>query len=55
MCDRLLPRSGRRCERPATHRLLVEATGEELDLCEVCAEMYQAGAPITYAPKEPRW
>lgn len=52
MCDRLFPRSGRRCPRPAEFVLLVEMTGEEVELCPDCTNVYERSGAITYAPKQ---
>jgi len=55
-CDRIFPRSGRRCTKQATAVILVEMTGEEVYVCEDCARVYENEGPITYAPKDGnRW
>lgn len=53
MCDRIMPRSGRHCNRIAEFKLLVEVTGEEIELCPDCAHLYEEGGAVTYTPRRP--
>lgn len=48
-----MPRSGRGCPRPASKILTVEVSNEKVHLCEQCAYLYEAGGPISYAPRSP--
>lgn len=51
MCDRIMPRSQRPCQRPSSSRLTVEVTDEVVELCDICAHLYEQGVDIQFAPK----
>jgi hypothetical protein len=51
MCDRIMPRSQRPCQRPSSSRLTVGVTGDVVELCDICAHLYEQGIDITYAKK----
>lgn len=53
-CERIYPRSGKRCDRPSSRVLLVQLTGEEVSLCEQCAYLYEHEREITYVAKDGR-
>lgn len=36
----------------ATHKVKVQNTGEEVQVCRTCASMYKAGAPVDYKTKK---